>query len=312
MISFRIIDTENRGQFGLPEVVQLVAEMLESKRKASLQESHDLSVRERVAPAHQAIILAESFYYTVDSRREGAVDFDAFYQAITRDKSLLDFFSMILNGMSDGFIYKNIERLRLETFINRLQDIQRDVLKVKRCVGRLLEEAPELVTPKKAEEDALFASTLLIGLKGFQNKKVFAVKPTQPAQQLDDFDGTGYSIGRNPSFMGSAASNPQQPGNQFASPPTVLAFSTVQNLEAELQDQVPALGTRRSPRLEEPVPRQHAAGAQAEQHRAQRAGPVRSERGAAERRQEHPRGTGPAEHAVTSNHATDREAARRD
>ena len=54
--------------------------------------------------------MAETFYNSIDLNAVGRVDFNMFKKAILKDKTLLEFFSLIINGMSDGFIQKNIER----------------------------------------------------------------------------------------------------------------------------------------------------------------------------------------------------------
>lgn len=93
----------------------------------------------------QADILGQTFYSLIDQQSIGRVDFDMFCDAIQRDKDLLDFFSLVLTGMSDGFIQKNIERMKLETLINRIGSIQQDVLMMKDLINQLTKHAPELV-----------------------------------------------------------------------------------------------------------------------------------------------------------------------
>ena len=48
MISFRIIDVENKGSFNLEGVTKLVLEMLESNQRGVNQDLIDLSNNERV------------------------------------------------------------------------------------------------------------------------------------------------------------------------------------------------------------------------------------------------------------------------
>lgn len=54
-----------------------------------------------------------------------------FEAAVKDDNSLLDFFGMIMNGMSDKFIDNNSERFQLRSFKLRLDSIQEDVKRIK-------------------------------------------------------------------------------------------------------------------------------------------------------------------------------------
>lgn len=90
----------------------------------------------------QAEVLAETFYNSIDTQESGRVDSEMFKQAILKDKSLLEFFSLIITGMSDGFIQKNIERLKLQIFLNKITTVQKDVETIKELMNELLVHLP--------------------------------------------------------------------------------------------------------------------------------------------------------------------------
>ena len=126
LVSFQIIDQDHKGFIKLEDVTEMICEMLESKNiHRKLSQSLDLTVNDR------AIILAESFYFALDPNKKGKVGFEQFHETIQRDRSLLDFFSLILNGLSDAFIQKNIERLKIESFLVKVRDIEEEVLAVR-------------------------------------------------------------------------------------------------------------------------------------------------------------------------------------
>jgi Ca2+-binding EF-hand superfamily protein len=122
LVSFQIIDQDHKGYIKIEDVTEMVCEMLESNNiQRKLSESLDLTIEDR------AIILAESFYFALDPSKIGKVGFEQFYITVQRDRSLLDFFSLVLNGLSDAFIQKNIERLKIESFLIRVKDIEEEV-----------------------------------------------------------------------------------------------------------------------------------------------------------------------------------------
>lgn len=264
-ISYGIIDSDSKGYFTLEDVVELITGMLDSNnRRFDLGESHDLSGKERVGLIYQALLLAESFYYTIDSKGVGIVKFEVFFEAVQSDNSLLDFFSLILNGMSDGFIYKNIERLRLETFINRLKDLQKDLGRVKKIVSVLLERIPEL--EKVDQVDPLYSSTILTGLKGFQKKRFrMAERPQQPKIHTSDFDGTesahliqeknmpdkDHPRTKPNLVLESIHLKPQENLNKklFDKPQTTLTDSNFNEIQQEMNDTVGHLFVKSKPPL---------------------------------------------------------------
>lgn len=90
-----------------------------------------------------------------------------FKQAITKDKSLLEFFSLIINGMSDNFIQKNIERLKLQIILNKISTIQQDVDSIKELMNELISHLPPefQFKEKKVDQKLLKISALFYELK---------------------------------------------------------------------------------------------------------------------------------------------------
>lgn len=107
--------------------------------------------------------MAETFYNSIDLNAVGRVDFNMFKKAILKDKTLLEFFSLIINGMSDGFIQKNIERLKLQIFLNKISTIQQDVELIKELMKELVGLLPAEFQYNAKEQDPKFLrkSTLL-------------------------------------------------------------------------------------------------------------------------------------------------------
>lgn len=136
--------------------------------------------------------MGQTFYSLIDREAVGKVDFEMFCNAIQRDKELLDFFSLVLTGMSDGFIQKNIERMKLETLINRIGSIQQEVLQIKELMEHLTKNVPEIVEYKKTRLKG-FASTkksiIMAELQtiGLHSRKIAPIsKPIRPKVIDDD------------------------------------------------------------------------------------------------------------------------------
>ena len=85
---------------------------------------------------------------------------------------------MILTGMSDAFIQKNIERLRYQSSIGRVVSMQRDVESVKLLITRLQafpglnkHHDPTSPTDNMATKPFLTASTILLSLQALKNHR---------------------------------------------------------------------------------------------------------------------------------------------
>lgn len=133
--------------------------------------------------------MAETFYNSIDSEGVGSVDFQMFKKAIIKDKSLLEFFSMIITGMSDGFIQKNIERLKLQIFLNKINTIQNDVQTVKELMNELITHLPPefKLSPKNMDHKIMKKSALFYELKSLgETRKRREISQKIDKKHLDD------------------------------------------------------------------------------------------------------------------------------
>jgi hypothetical protein len=74
--------------------------------------------------------------------------------------------------MSDGFIQKNIERLKLQIFLNKITTVQQDVETIKALMNELLSSLPAELHPKKAADPKFIkSSALFLELKNIGEKR---------------------------------------------------------------------------------------------------------------------------------------------